>query len=274
VNFYKKQVSNKLEWISFASLRYLLIQTSGSIPEMMKIKAEIAGTRVHDVGYRAFLLEAAEDVGLEGFAARNFKQAKVQVIEVLVEGDQPRVVDFRKIFEQERPAKAEVSTIEFEDYDGPVEPIWRYSQRFTGAQLRKGIATLASIDEKQGLMLEKQDETIAILKGVRDDTSVIREKQDQMLEKQDLMLEKQDETIAILKGVRDDTSVIREKQDQMLEKQDESVELLKGVKDDTSAIREGLRQSASSTLEEKYEQLSREITEIKASISEIKAKVS
>jgi acylphosphatase len=219
----------------------------------MKIKAEIAGGRVNNVGYRALLLEAAEEMGLEGFAARNFKREKLQVIEVLVEGDQSQVMHFREILGLERPAKAEVSSIEFRDYDGPVEPIGRYSQRFTGAQLRKGIATLASIDEKQDRMLEKQEETIAILKGVKDDTSAIREKQDQMLEKQDQMLEKQD---------------------RMLEKQDESVELLKGVKDDTSAIRDGLGRSASSTLEEKYERLSREVADIKASISEIKAKVS
>ena len=221
--------------------------------EKMKIKAEIAGIRVHDVGYRALLLEAAEDLELEGFAARNLKQAEVQVIRVLVEGDEKQVMHFQEILERERPTKAEVSTIEFEDYDGPVEPIGKYSQRFTGAQLRKGIASLTSIDEKQDRMLEKQDETIEVLKGVKEDTSAIRVIQDRMLEKQDRMLEKQD---------------------QMLEKQDESVELLKGVKDDTSVIRDEIRQSASSTLEEKYEQLSREIAEIKASISEIKAKVS
>jgi acylphosphatase len=228
--------------------------------EKMKIKAEIAGIRVHDVGYRALLLEAAEDLELEGFAARNLKQAEVQVIRVLVEGDEKQVMHFQEILERERPTKAEVSTIEFEDYHGPVEPIGKYSQRFTGAQLRKGIASLTSIDEKQDRMLEKQDETIEVLKGVKEDTSAIRVIQDRMLEKQDRMLEKQDRML--------------EKQDQMLEKQDESVELLKGVKDDTSAIRDEIRQSASSTLEEKYEQLSREIAEIKASISEIKAKVS
>jgi len=110
----------------------------------MKIKAEIAGTKVHDVGYRALLLEAAEDLRLEGFAARNLKREKLQVIEVLVEGDQLQVMHLCEIMERERPAKAEVSAIEFKDYDGPVEPIGRYSQRFTGALLRKAMASLIS----------------------------------------------------------------------------------------------------------------------------------
>jgi len=193
------------------------------LPEM-KIKVEISGPRVHDVGYRALLLEAAEDQGLEGFTARNLKLEGVHMLQILVQGEDVEVKNFQEILERERPAKAEVYSIEFEDYDGPVEPIGRYSQRFTGAQLRKGIASLTSIDEKQDRMLEKQDETIEVLKGVKEDTSAIRVIQDRMLEKQDRMLEKQD---------------------RMLEKQDESVELLKGVKDDTSAIRDGLCRSVS-----------------------------
>jgi len=197
----------------------------------MKIKVEISGPRVHDVGYRALLLEAAEDQGLEGFTARNLKLEGVHMLQILVQGEDVEVKNFQEILERERPAKAEVYSIEFEDYDGPVEPIGRYSQRFTGAQLRKGIASLTSIDEKQDRMLEKQDETIEVLKGVKEDTSAIRVIQDRMLEKQDRMLEKQDRML--------------EKQDQMLEKQDESVELLKGVKDDTSAIRDGLCRSVS-----------------------------
>lgn len=125
--------------------------------EKMKIKAEIAGIRVHDVGYRALLLEAAEDLELEGFAARNLKQAEVQVIRVLVEGDEKQVMHFQEILERERPTKAEVSTIEFEDYDGPVEPIGEYSKRFTMAQLRKGVALLANMDEKLGWKLDEWD---------------------------------------------------------------------------------------------------------------------
>ena len=50
-----------------------------------------------------------------------------------------------------------MSTIEFEDYDGPVEPIGEYSKRFTMAQLRKGVALLANMDEKLGRKLDEWD---------------------------------------------------------------------------------------------------------------------
>jgi hypothetical protein len=37
----------------------------------MKLKVKIAGHKVHDVGYRYFLMSNAIDIGLEGFSARN-----------------------------------------------------------------------------------------------------------------------------------------------------------------------------------------------------------
>lgn len=84
----------------------------------------------------------------------------------------------------------------------------------------------------------------------------IDKKQSAMLEKQDLMLEKQDS---------------------MLERQDETISILKEVKDDTSSIRNdisGLKKDATDSILEKYFELSREIAEIRALLSDIKAKVS
>ena len=54
---------------------------------------------------------------------------------------------------------------------------------------------IENIDGKMGQMLEKQDRML--------------DKQDRMLDKQDQMLEKQDESVELLKGVKDDTSAIR-----------------------------------------------------------------
>ncbi len=62
----------------------------------------------------------------------------------------------------------------------------------------------------------------------------------------------------------------------MLEKQDTTIEVLKSVKEDTSNIRDGISTSKEDIKEifcEKYEFLSREIINIKATLSEIEAKV-
>jgi len=57
----------------------------------------------------------------------------------------------------------------------------------------KTIAILESVKGDTSKMLGKQDKTIAILESVKEDTS-------EMLGKQDVMIEKQDETIKVIKG--------------------------------------------------------------------------
>jgi hypothetical protein len=98
--------------------------------------------------------------------------------------------------------------------------------------------------------------TIGILKEVKEDTSSIKDLQVQILDKQDKMLDKQDK---------------------MLDRQDTTIGILKDVKEDTSSISNGiseLKRDAMDSILEKYFELSREIAEIKATLSEIKAKVS
>jgi len=77
------------------------------------------------------------------------------------------------------------------------------------------------------------------------------------------------ETIFAIKSVKEDTSA-------MLDKQDITIDILKSVKDDTSAIREDISATGKDMkdeLYEKYEYLNHEITYIKSTLSEIKAKV-
>ena len=79
-----------------------------------------------------------------------------------------------------------------------------------------------------------------------------------------MMLDKQDTTISILKNIKEDTSEIG------------------AIKEEVSTARYEARREReeiistlkSGSLEEKYEQLSREIAEIKVAIAEIRAKVS
>lgn len=66
------------------------------------------------------------------------------------------------------------------------------------------------------------------------------------------------------------------KQDQMLEKQDTTIEILMDVKEDISTIRDEISTSKNDVKDifyEKYEYLSREIIDIKATLSEIEAKI-
>jgi acylphosphatase len=54
----------------------------------MKLKIMIHGAKVHNVGYRYFLLSNADNLDLKGFSARNIKSNGQQAAQILVDGDQ------------------------------------------------------------------------------------------------------------------------------------------------------------------------------------------
>lgn len=153
----------------------------------MKLTLKISGTKVHDVGYRAFLLEAAEDLRMRGFFAQNTVEDGMQAVIVYLEGNESSMEKYQKIAQMQRPDKAVVSSIAFVEGSDEVEDIDVFAARFQARQLRKGISSIIRIEEKQDRMIDLQTQMLG--------------KQDQTLEKQDQMLEKQDRTIDKLEDV-------------------------------------------------------------------------
>jgi acylphosphatase len=139
----------------------------------MKLRVKIAGIRVHDVGYRVFLLRKALELGAEKFNAYNTKENGTQILFASLEADEDQISAFGDFVRENQPDNAKVSDITFEEFEGHVINISDYMHLVQVEQLSKGIPAILSIDRKQDKMLEKQDK---------------------MLEKQDKMLEKQDET--------------------------------------------------------------------------------
>jgi acylphosphatase len=114
-------------------------------------------------------------------------------------------------------------------------------------------------DDRLDTAADLLKELIVVMKDGFND---LGKKQDVMIEKQDVMIEKQD--------------VMIEKQDVMIGKQDTTIEVIKSVKEDTSNINNKISSSKEDIKDifyEKYDYLAREIIDIKANISEIKAKV-
>ena len=163
----------------------------------MKLKLKISGSKVHDVGYRAFLLEAAEDLGLIGFYARNVTEDSLPVVIACLEGDVASLAEFQCIVRSQRPDKADVSDIVFSEHSGLVEDIGVFSSRFQARQLRKGISSIIRMEEKQDSMLEKQDRMLEMQERML-------EKQDQMVSLQSKTIEKLDETRAEIVGKLDE----------------------------------------------------------------------
>jgi len=140
----------------------------------MKKKIVITGEKVNDVGYRPFLLAAAESFEIERFFADNTsingKNGKQEVY-ALVDSSREKVTAFLEEVYSRTPENSRVEKIEDEDYEGNVMKTEGYYRYLTAMQLSK-IATYG------GKMLKKQDS---------------------MLEGQEKMLDKQDEHVQITK---------------------------------------------------------------------------
>ncbi|TFH53840.1 MAG: hypothetical protein E4G89_00710 [Methanothrix sp.] len=125
----------------------------------MKLKVKITGPKVHDVGYRYFLMSMAMSNRIRMFEAHNTESGEGDEIQVFVDGDEETVKAFRTLAETKRPARSEVSNIVFDDFEGEVMKIGEYAQFCTTVQLNKAIP----------LLLDMRDD----LKVVRKNTDVI-----------------------------------------------------------------------------------------------------
>ena len=191
--------------------------------------------KVHDVGYRLFLLSEAERLFIEKFDARNVLVDGEQHLVVLVEGAEDKISRFVEFAKASYPPDASVQSVEVRDYAGEVRSIDSFRQSFMVFQLTKIAQAGVGMLGKQDAMLEKQDAML--------------EKQDTMLEKMDTMLEKQDETIKVIK--------------------EESEKTREVVKEEGEKTREVMREK----IVEDVEWVKEEIIGIKATLSKVKEKV-
>ena len=131
----------------------------------MKIKIKIIGHKVHDVGYRYFLMSMAMSNRIRMFEAHNIEGSEGKEVQVFAEGDEEAIKAFCTLVEIKRPAHSEVSNIIFDDFDGEVMKIGEYAQFCATVQLNKAIPVL----------LEMRDNTKATpqileeIKGMRED---------------------------------------------------------------------------------------------------------
>ena len=123
----------------------------------MKLKITIIGPKIHDVGYKHFLMIGALNLGLSGFHARNRTDGAEQGVIALVEGDEEAIADFQRFVEIRKPERSEVSNIAFEDYEGDVMRAGEYAQVCTALQLNKAFSHPAGNEDDR-----KQDNTATI----------------------------------------------------------------------------------------------------------------
>ena len=189
----------------------------------MKKRVLISG-KVHDVGYRPFLLGVAESLEIERFYAENMVVGGEEVVEILIDADPDKIDEFIKIIKSKKPEKAIVENISVHNYEGYVMKTESYYRYITSMQLSK-IATYGGyMLEKQDKMLEKQDKMLDKQDKMLDRQDTVLGKMDLMLDRQDKMLEKQDETIMEIRALRED---IKSFMDERLRKIERDIKIIK-----------------------------------------------
>ncbi len=199
---------------------------------MVKKKITIYGKgkgkrKVHNVGYRLFLLEQADSLFIEEFDAKNVTVDDLETLIVLVAGEDSQLAEFIDFVNNplNRPEEAIVDNIIVENWEGRVREIDKFRQSFNTIQLGKIVKTGLYMCKKQDVMIGKQDVMIGkqdVMIGKQDvmigKQDMMIGKQDMMIGKQDVMIGKQEETIGEIRNLRDDLKLYFDKRFEILEK--------------------------------------------------------
>ncbi|MEM4565207.1 MAG: acylphosphatase [Archaeoglobaceae archaeon] len=185
----------------------------------MAIRITIKG-KVHEVGYRLFLLEEADSLFIPCFDARNVKINGKEALIVLVDGEKEQLEQFIEFVKKNRPEMAVVEEISVEEFKGRVRDIEKFKASFNTSQLSKIVQVGVKMLEKQDLMLSKMDTML-------EKQDLMLQKQDTMLEKMDLMLQKQDETIKKIEEVGRKVDQTREELGKKIDETNEKLEMLR-----------------------------------------------
>jgi len=137
---------------------------------MKAIEIVIRGPKVIEVGYRAFLLVNAMTMGIGKVFAFNVDESIV----VRVGGAEDKIDRYFDFVKSAFPLHAQVDKIEVKEFEGEVTEAVVFMQFLQFEQINKAIPAIISIDKKQDIMISKQEKTLTVLEGVREDTSIIR----------------------------------------------------------------------------------------------------
>lgn len=214
---------------------------------MKRIYALISG-EVQGVGYREEIKRIAFELNIYGWV-RNLEDGRV---EITAEGEDRSFEEFlEKINIKRYPIFVEEVEAKEEIYKGDLKSFKvvrdKDLQKEILSALSRGTVDIHEVKE--------------ILRDVRQDTAHIPE----IRENTKIMLEKQDTLLSVtengFKELKEEMHIIRQ-----------NTSLIPAMRDDTASIRTDTREIAT-RLWEKYEELSKEIAQMKITLSKIEAKV-
>jgi hydrogenase maturation factor HypF (carbamoyltransferase family) len=152
----------------------------------MKLRIAIVGPKVHDVGYRPWLIELAMSMSLKGFDVYNDEEDGQQMVIALIEADDRRIQRFLGIVNEKRPLLAKVSSIISGDYSDEIMPLWQTAAMNAYGQMNKAIP-----------IIQKMGDDIAVMK---DDLKVVKKNTDIIPQ----MAKNNEKILEVVKGFREE----------------------------------------------------------------------
>jgi len=192
----------------------------------MKKKIIIEGEKVHNVGYRPFLLRKARELGIRNYDANNVKEKGKETVEVLLDGEERQVEAFMAFARGSYPPKAGVSEVREAEPPESVMPIDDYDKVLSAEQ--QNTIVQSGIE-----MLGKQDETIHEVRGVGNKVDALREETredfNRLDEKYDKISNNMEKLLASMNETSKKTEQILERQTRQQENFTRSVDGLTGA---------------------------------------------
>ena len=146
---------------------------------MINKRIIIEGEKVHNVGYRPFLLSKAWERNIPNYFARNIKEEDgVEQVEVYLGGDEEQVQEFIEFIKNNYPPKANVSGVREAEPPGRIMQIDKYDRVLSAEQrntmVQTGLIMIGKQDQmigKQDQMIDKQDETQKAIENMHSDVN-------------------------------------------------------------------------------------------------------
>jgi methyl-accepting chemotaxis protein len=205
----------------------------------MRLMIRITGPKVHDVGYRYFLMSMAMSNRIKMFEAHNIESNDGDEVLVLVDGDDKKVEAFRSLVKTKRLARSEVSNIVFDDFEGEIMKIGEYAQFCSTVQLNKAIPVLLDIRDD--------------LKEMKGDMKAVRKTAEATLDETKEIHKTTDATLEEIKSVRKTAEATLDETKEIHKTTDATLEEIKSVRKTAEAtleVTKEIHKTTEGTLEE------------------------
>lgn len=126
----------------------------------------IEGEKIHNVGYRPFLLRKARELGIPNYDANNIVEDGKQKVVVSLSGEEKQFREFLEFVKENYPLKARVSSVKEMEPPERVMSVDEYDKILAAEQQNTIVQTGLTMLDKQDQMLDKQDQTIHEVKTV------------------------------------------------------------------------------------------------------------